>query len=189
MGSREEILAKIKATREAKKQRIKVTEAPPASGLKIPEGALNETFKKNLEMVNGECFFSNHKEACANEIEQFIAKNKVETNILTATQLPFAIRHAQQINEETDLSKTEIGITGCDLLAAQTGTVLLSAKEGRRLLGISPIHIVVAKLSQMRATLDEAVKELADNYKTERPSQLTLITGPSRTADIEKTHK
>lgn len=187
MGSREEILSKIKATREAKNLSIEVTKAPEASGLKVPEGELQAAFKKSLETVNGECYFAPDKSSCEQAIQQFIADNGVTTSIYTSPKLPLELANTQSIASADDLSKIEVGITSCDLLAAQTGTVLLSAKESRRLLGISPIHIVVAKLSQMRATLDEAVKEMADKYKEQMPSQLTLITGPSRTADIEKT--
>ena len=185
MSSRERILAKIKKTREAKAQSIDISEAPLASGLKVPEGNLLEAFKQNLEAVDGECHFSKDKDSCIKDIEAFLEKNKICSNVYASSTMNLSFAQAKKTDGE--IANISAGITACDLLAAQTGTVLLTAKEGRRLLGLSPIHIVVAEASQMRATLDEAVKEMATKYNEAMPSQMTLITGPSRTADIEKT--
>jgi L-lactate dehydrogenase complex protein LldG len=49
------------------------------------------------------------------------------------------------------------------------------------------IHIVVAYSSQLVPDLKDAFKEIKKKYEPEFPSVISLITGPSRTADIEKT--
>ena len=187
MNSREEILSKIKAIRQAKNQTVSISKAPVASGLKNPEKDLDKAFHKSLLAVNGECFFSDNLDACTKDIKAFLTENNISSGVYTSATLPFSSSDYEIFNQNTDLSKINAGITSCDFLAAQTGTVLLSAKESRGLLGISPIHIVVAKQSQLRASLDQAVNEMSSKYKEMMPSQLTLITGPSRTADIEKT--
>ena len=48
-------------------------------------------------------------------------------------------------------------------------------------------HIVVADQSQLTDYLDRALEILQNKYKNELPSLISNITGPSRTADIEKT--
>ena len=63
-----------------------------------------------------------------------------------------------------------------------------SAQEGNRQIFIyPPIHIVVAEKHQIVDYLENAYSEVQKKYEKNLPSQIALITGPSRTADIEKT--
>jgi L-lactate dehydrogenase complex protein LldG len=81
------------------------------------------------------------------------------------------------------------GITTCEALVARTGTIVLSsALESGRALGIfAPIHIVVAFSSQLVFDLKDAIKSMQSKYPEGLPSLINFATGPSRTADIEKT--
>ena len=89
---------------------------------------------------------------------------------------------------KTDLEKVSAGITGCDALIAQTGSVLLTAKSGGgRALSVLPVHhVVVATSSQLLPDLPAAFELLERKYAPNFPSFMTLITGPSRTGDIER---
>lgn len=60
-------------------------------------------------------------------------------------------------------------------------------KGGRQLFVYPPIHIIIAKSNQLVDYLGVAYLRVQKKYGKEFPSQITLITGPSRTADIEKT--
>ncbi len=186
MSTRDEILAKIKVAREAKNQEIVLPEAPVASGLKVPKGDLALAFKKSIESVQGECYISDNLNDCISGVEDFLFENNISSNLFLSPSLDKTIVDSLE-SSKGDISKIEAGITSCELLAAQTGTAILTAKEGRKLMGLSPIHVIIAKRDQLRPTLDEAVKEIGEKYGNNFPSQLTLITGPSRTADIEKT--
>jgi L-lactate dehydrogenase complex protein LldG len=74
-----------------------------------------------------------------------------------------------------------------EVLVAQTGSVMVSAACGGRGASIvAPVHIVVAKASQLVATLDEAFARIRERETAAKNSYLCLITGSSRTADIEK---
>lgn len=88
-----------------------------------------------------------------------------------------------------DLEACAAGITGCDALVAQTGSVLLTAKSGggRALSVLPPHHVVLASAGQLLADLPDAFGFLAERYGEAYPSFMTLITGPSRTGDIERT--
>ena len=83
----------------------------------------------------------------------------------------------------------KVGITRCDYLIARFGSVMVSSalSSGRRLFIYPEIHIVIAKASQVVAELKDALKGMKQKYAGKFPSQITVITGPSRTADIEKT--
>lgn len=82
----------------------------------------------------------------------------------------------------------DVGITTCEALIARNGSVLVSNANaaGRRLSIYPPVHIVVAKASQLVMDIKHGLRRLAERYPNELPSMVTLITGPSRTADIEK---
>lgn len=93
------------------------------------------------------------------------------------------------LSEEKDFLLCNIGITFCECLVARTGSIMVSSrqKSGRRLPVYSNIHVTVAFTSQLVYNLKDAFKLLKEKYQTNFPSQVTAITGPSQTADIEKT--
>ena len=74
-------------------------------------------------------------------------------------------------------------------MVARTGSVLVSSasQSGRQLNVFPPIHIVLAHVSQLVNYLDEALVAIQQKYGNHLPSIISTITGPSRTADIEKT--
>ncbi len=87
-----------------------------------------------------------------------------------------------------EMEASDAGLTECEALVAQTGSVLVSAKSsgGRALSVLPPHHIVVARASQMVADLGAAFAGLKAKYGEQYPSFLSFITGPSRTGDIER---
>jgi L-lactate dehydrogenase complex protein LldG len=89
---------------------------------------------------------------------------------------------------KTDLEKVSAGVTGCDALIAQTGSVLLTANSGGgRALSVLPVHhVVIASSSQLVPDLPAAFELLERKYAPNFPSFMTFITGPSRTGDIER---
>jgi len=87
-----------------------------------------------------------------------------------------------------DLEKCDAGITGCDALVAQTGSVLVTnlSAGGRALSVLPPHHIVIAQRSQVVPDLASALQLVRKLYAPSWPSFLSFITGPSRTGDIER---
>ncbi|MCH8319149.1 MAG: lactate utilization protein [Bacteroidetes bacterium] len=88
-----------------------------------------------------------------------------------------------------DLLNVEVGITFCECLVARTGSILVSSVQaaGRRWGIWPPTHIVVAYTSQIAYDIADGLKLIGEKYKDKLPSMISLVTGPSRTADIEKT--
>lgn len=90
---------------------------------------------------------------------------------------------------DEELVAADTSITSCEYLIARTGSIALSSKQasGRRS-GVHPDHhIVVARTSQLVYHVKDALKELKTKYPDNGPSLISFITGPSRSADIEKT--
>ncbi|MBC7915462.1 MAG: lactate utilization protein, partial [Pyrinomonadaceae bacterium] len=90
---------------------------------------------------------------------------------------------------DTDFMQAEVGITLCESLIARNGSIMVSNGNaaGRRLSIYPHIHIVLAYTSQLVLDLKDSFKLLKDKYGSDLPSMISNITGPSRTADIEKT--
>jgi len=104
------------------------------------------------------------------------------------------IKKLQEVNieiahEEKQFLDVEAGITRCEFLIARFGSVMVSSAldAGRRMFVFPETHIIFAYASQVVTELKDALKEIKKKYKNNFPSQVTVITGPSRTADIEKT--
>jgi L-lactate dehydrogenase complex protein LldG len=94
------------------------------------------------------------------------------------------VKPAAAANEGADAC-----ITGCEMLVARTGSVLLSSKQhmGRMAPVYFPVHIVFAFANQIVQDIDDGFTALKKKYGNDLPSMINLNTGPSRTADIEKT--
>jgi L-lactate dehydrogenase complex protein LldG len=90
---------------------------------------------------------------------------------------------------ETDFLNADVGISTCEALIARNGSVLVSngSQAGRRLSIYPNIHVVIAYTSQLVLDLKDGFKALKEKYDGNLPSMISNITGPSRTADIEKT--
>ena len=84
----------------------------------------------------------------------------------------------------------DVGITGVDYAIAETGTVVLHPRSGlSRLVSLAPpTHIAVLRPGEVLASMDELfAMERNDFLNGELSGSMNLISGPSKTADIEGT--
>lgn len=155
------------------------------------EGYLEVLFAEQLSAVAGQFVF------CENEIQL------IENLLLLADEKKWHKiycwePHVQELlsryeypfySTATDFSQAEVGITGCEALIARNGSVLVSnGNEAGRRLSIYPnVHIVIARTSQIVLDIKDGFSVLQKKYPHTMPSMICNITGPSRTADIEKT--
>ncbi len=105
------------------------------------------------------------------------------------TQLPPGLLddlRAAGIKVEHDLNPSLLaGLTGADAAIAESGTLLLTGAPDRPLtVSLVPeIHIAVLYASRIFGTLPEVL----NRAELRSSKAAALITGPSRTADIEMT--
>jgi len=111
-----------------------------------------------------------------------------ELTDFAAAKLGLPICRTDQGYDVSELETCSIGLTECDALVAQTGSVLLSARSagGRALSVLPPHHVVLARREQLVKDLPEAFAFLKQKYAPNYPSFISFITGPSRTGDIER---
>jgi L-lactate dehydrogenase complex protein LldG len=152
---------------------------------------LELAFKENLEKINGFVHLCSSEKELYQGLKEFLSAWQKEDifcnedeicSRLTAFGIPF--------QQSSELPATiEVGITGCEFLIAHTGSVMVSSaqKGGRQMFVYPPVHIVIAQMEQLVDYLEKAYAGICKKYKDNFPSQIALITGPSRTADIEKT--
>jgi L-lactate dehydrogenase complex protein LldG len=90
--------------------------------------------------------------------------------------------------DKHEMERCDVGISECDALIAQTGTVLVTSRSsgGRALSCLPPHHVVIARREQMVADLPAAFALVKQKYGGNYPSMISFITGPSRTGDIER---
>jgi L-lactate dehydrogenase complex protein LldG len=88
-----------------------------------------------------------------------------------------------------DLAACDVSITSCESLVARTGSIVMSTAQasGRTTSVYAPVHICIAYADQLVYDIKDALQNVKTKYGSNLPSLITFATGPSRTADIEKT--
>jgi len=148
-------------------------------------------FKNELEAISGKCFVFETDRELYDRLARFLNERGLKNifcndqNIvdkLTERGITFS-------SGKDDFTSVEVGITPCECLVARTGSAIVSSltSGGRQLHVFPPVHIVVARATQITSYIDDALSFIKQKYGNTLPSAITLITGPSRTADIEKT--
>lgn len=153
---------------------------------------LDILFAKQFNAVSGQFIYCENNEKFAESIKLLINEkglNKVfcwDERLLSLVQYNGAI---PELSAERELEDIDAGITYCESLLARTGSIIVSSKQaaGRILTIFPPVHIIVAYISQLVYDIDEGLQKIVDKYENKIPSMISLVTGPSRTADIEKT--
>lgn len=102
--------------------------------------------------------------------------------LIKQTMIPFSSNHVNFV-------QAAVGVTGCEALIARTGSIVVSSASasGRSLSIFPPMHVVIAYTSQVVSDIKDSLVNIRKAYPQELPSMICLETGPSRTADIEKT--
>ncbi|HOX79174.1 MAG TPA: LUD domain-containing protein [Bacteroidales bacterium] len=133
--------------------------------------------EKDEEVIEGLRFLFNDR-----HWDSIFAPEPAIVELLRKSQIPCVF-------EPDKLTETRVAMTRCESLIARLGSVLVSTGQmaGRRVFVYPDVHIVLAHASQLVGDIKDALANLRKKYDRQMPSMVTLITGPSRTADIEKT--
>ena len=134
-------------------------------------------------------FCANYKELVS-QLNQVIANNKWDKIYCKEEGLRKVLTENQFNNySHNDLASCDTAITTCEWLVARTGSIVMSAAQesGRTVSVYAPVHICIAHTSQLVYDVKDALLKAREKYSGNLPSLITFATGPSRTADIEKT--
>lgn len=153
---------------------------------------LSIEFANNFLNTGGTFIYCDNDEHFYDQLFEFKRENQIGNLFVWESSLKKQLYSAgvNFVGDETDfLKKAEAGLTTCEALLARTGSIMLSsANSGGRRLSIYPEkHLVVARTSQLVPDIKDGLKLLRQKYAPKLPSMISMVSGPSRTADIEKT--
>lgn len=204
--SRDEILSRLRAGRE----RVNVGHPQPRptaineAGIFAdlpPQSALRDRFRQKLGELSGELIEARTTLEAAGKLGDLLSELKERRGGLRVAAQELAqlaemravsAAFAQLLGPveplpdvAAELATYDVGITGADALVARTGSVFVrsSSSGGRQLSVLPPVHVVIAESASLVASIGDVLSLLEADRDA---SFATLISGPSRTADIEK---
>jgi L-lactate utilization protein LutC len=192
--ARENILHKVR-TALGRSAGQAVADEPPVR-LRVPEVAMEDRIAlmiSRLEALAGKAVRVPAMDAARAFVAEAIAgKSAVASNApylaeCGITNLPGVRSGIRQVDELTEVcARVDIGITSADYALSDTGTLVMLASpaESRLASLLPPAHIAVVPRERILTGLDELFTILPD--PAAQTSSMVLITGPSRTADIEQ---
>jgi L-lactate dehydrogenase complex protein LldG len=169
---------------------------PPAPRIRIPEVSVSariEQFRRALEKLAGHFYVAGSKRDAGAYVKSLLAgRAAVASNspYLAECGITGLESVASGFTREAELrevaASAAAGITSADYGLADTGTLVMisSAREARMVSLLPPLHVAVIPREIVLTGLDELFTVLP--HPAEATSSMVLITGPSRTADIEQ---
>lgn len=122
-------------------------------------------------------------------IEEAIGGTGISLEVMTVEQeAPDDKKEAKRGELRGKAIVADIGITGVDYAIAETGSCVLFPRKGvsRIISLLPPVHIAVVRSGQVLPSLDELFTLRRQEFLTgDIGSYLNIISGPSRSADIE----
>jgi L-lactate dehydrogenase complex protein LldG len=153
-------------------------------------------FRANVADLKATFYFCNSRDELAKQLMELrdvegwkkVASHAGELTDVACGKLALPVCRTDQTFDANELESSDAGITECDALVAQTGSVLVTNRSagGRALSVLPPHHVVLARREQLVRDLPAAFELLKKNYAGNYPSMISFITGPSRTGDIER---
>lgn len=167
LSSRDEILSAIRSVLKPGP----VPDPPPVLLREAPKTNLIEQFKSALETLAGHVVVVNSREEAEAEIARILNGRS-------------SIRSTEALSRDA-IATIDVGITSADYALADTGSLVFftESRESRLLSLLPPCHIAVIESSRIVASLDDVLG--LRPLPAERSSAMVIVTGPSRTADIE----
>ncbi len=153
-------------------------------------------FRKNAAELRADFRLLKDLDALAAELKQLgaaegwqrAASHDGELTGAACRALGLPVLLVDQAFDKRELAGCDVGISECDALVAQTGSVLVTSRSagGRALSVLPPHHVVLARREQLVPDLPAAFALLKSKHGAAYPSMISFITGPSRTGDIER---
>lgn len=199
MNSRDKILQNIKKALEGNpgcQQNAAVPDSLLSSKINSPISAsqekLVELFQKELELVSGEFLRLSTFDEIILKIIQLLKENidfsyTISGGLMTkkiAVKLPKNFKFVDPHSEKQKLAAAQVGIVDVEYAIADTGTLVVPFHHGHSSCVYVLPEIVIALVQKGQLIAHHF--ELFEKIDPEKAKNMMLITGPSRTADIEK---
>lgn len=151
-------------------------------------------FIDELERVDGKAHRAQSGEQACELLLELLRTHQARTVALSDFALARELNLTNALHEAgcelvagREIARADAGISGADLAVAETGSLLIGSEPGYELVtALPPVHIALIRTDQVVATLEEAFA-FCQKELDRAPEDFLLVTGPSRTADIELT--
>ena len=157
----------------------------------IENEALEIIFAEAFTAVSGQFVFCENEKECVDTLKELVTQKAWAHIVCPEKQLHELFDRNQFIQYENNASvlEADAGIMLCEALIARTGSILISSRQqsGRTLPIFPEVNIVIASTKQLVLDIHDGFAAIRKKYDGNFPSMVNLNTGPSRTADIEKT--
>jgi L-lactate dehydrogenase complex protein LldG len=170
-------------------------ESGPAPNVFAPlsQDTLEETFAFEFSKSGGQFIFCNDNVDFAQQLS-LLVEAKEWKEVACASPEIFSFLVGQGLNFVREINfrseETNACITDCEVAIARTGSLMFSSRQpyGRTAPIYFPAQITIVYAHNIVADIDIALQMMQNKYGINNmPSMINLNTGPSRTADIEKT--
>lgn len=147
-------------------------------------------FAQEFTKLQGRFVYCADVKEAVEHLQQLISSSNWQKLVCKEKELQQLLHSvALTVPFHTQVHDCDAAITSCEFLVSRTGSILLSSanESGRTNSVYAPIHICFAFTHQLVYDIKDALVQIKEKYNGKIPSFITLATGPSRTADIEKT--
>lgn len=152
----------------------------------VEEEDLAVVFADEFSKLQGKFAYCSNEQDMAGQVYALLLQKGWTKVYIREEELASAL---PQVTRYPDLPGCDVSITGCESLVARTGTIVMSSAQasGRTTSVYAPVHICIARSTQLVPDIRDALLLIREKYANRIPSLVTFASGPSRTADIEKT--
>lgn len=191
---KEQILAKVRnALMEKPEAMFKDIDQRSETWVPISEeDGTAVTFAQNFKALGGVFIYLESEAEFGECLRQLVPENGWEPLWCTSPVMQeildrYGVAYSDKPLREP--KKKLVSLTGCECLVAQTGSILLSdtVSNGHEAYALPDVLLVYATTEQIVGGLKEAFRTVKKRYGSKHHAQLTFVTGPSRTTDIEQT--
>lgn len=203
MSARDSILNRIRtqssktgATTEAERNAVRAHIAQhvrgpiPQIGQHSSPAACAAQFKRECERLKTSVDDVDIENNVPQALARYLGQNSLEKRVVSWVSLFDLPWQEVGIQCEARLANRDdaVGVTDCFCAIAETGTLLLlSSATTPKLTALLPeTHVCIVRRSRIVATMEDAFAMLRAERGT-LPRATFLVSGPSRTADIEQT--
>jgi L-lactate dehydrogenase complex protein LldG len=207
MAQRDVFLKRVRqAAEQGQPYRVHLKAIPDEIGYIGAGGDLCARLAEEVNAVGGQAFVVNNLNAAGEQLQRLLAEEDAASavcwrhevldrlglgNWLAAAGVErFDHDRLYQLStaeQRQVLLACDVGITSCDCAIAETGTLMMFARPGQERLAslIAPMHIAIVERRQIVPDLIDAFDLLREQGLEQLASNVTFVTGPSKTGDIE----
>lgn len=189
--SREKVLKKIRGALLAKNENPYPSLDSESSVYQDFTDSVDITFAREFSKVSGKFVYCESVADVISNLASLMEDKQWEEIYCVDPEIQKMLENSGiKIESDPDLfNSMRPGITQCEFLVARFGSIMVSSRQasGRRMNVFPESHIVIARTSQIVPEIKDAISAISKKYDGSLPSMISFITGPSRTADIEKT--